>query len=190
MILGIATVVVLVLLAIALLPSKKRDKDASQASGVGQSISVAPRDRSIFANSNFKEEAEAIASEYQRRADEAWLEELSAEGIDVAEVANQDDNPQVMTDMLQHGPVMAGRETQERMPRDWWSTSETTVEAELPATIGRSTYEQDDGEGVITRSQVRDFLIDTTDLLLSRDWITAASWRSDLGDRWRHDVRL
>ena len=50
------------------------------------------------------------------------------------------------------------------------------VEAELPATIGRSTYEQDDGEGVITRSQVRDFLIDTTDLLLSADWNAAASW--------------
>lgn len=38
---------------------------------------------------------------------------------------------------------------------------------ELQATIGRSHYQQDDGSGVITRSQVRDFLIDTDDLLLS-----------------------
>jgi hypothetical protein len=39
--------------------------------------------------------------------------------------------------------------------------------AELQATIGRSHYQQDDGHGVVTRSQVRDFLIDTHDLLLS-----------------------
>ena len=38
---------------------------------------------------------------------------------------------------------------------------------ELVATIGRSMYDQDDGEGIITRSQVRDFLIDTNLLLLS-----------------------
>ena len=38
---------------------------------------------------------------------------------------------------------------------------------ELVATTGRSMYDQDDGEGIITRSQVRDFLIDTNLLLLS-----------------------
>ena len=38
---------------------------------------------------------------------------------------------------------------------------------ELTAVIGRSPYQQDDGEGVITRAQVRDFLIDTHSLLLS-----------------------
>ena len=38
---------------------------------------------------------------------------------------------------------------------------------ELTAVIGRSPYQQDDGEGVITRAQVRDFLIDTHALLLS-----------------------
>jgi hypothetical protein len=37
----------------------------------------------------------------------------------------------------------------------------------LKATIGKSMYDQDDGEGVVTRSQVRDFLIDTQSLLLS-----------------------
>lgn len=38
---------------------------------------------------------------------------------------------------------------------------------EVSATVGRSTYRQDDGNGVITRSHVRDFLIDTQELLLS-----------------------
>ncbi|TWU40171.1 hypothetical protein Q31b_35160 [Novipirellula aureliae] len=38
---------------------------------------------------------------------------------------------------------------------------------ELSATIAKSEYEQDDGDGVITRAQVRDFLIDTDTLLLS-----------------------
>lgn len=38
---------------------------------------------------------------------------------------------------------------------------------ELVATVAKSHYQQDDGSGVITRSQVRDFLIDTQSLLLS-----------------------
>jgi hypothetical protein len=37
----------------------------------------------------------------------------------------------------------------------------------LRATIGKSMYDQDDGEGIVTRSQVRDFLIDTRDLITS-----------------------
>jgi len=61
-----------------------------------------------------------------------------------------------------------------------WLTSKLTTHASrevvyrrgelgvtLQATIGRSMYDQDDGEGVITRSQVRDFLIDTYSLLSS-----------------------
>lgn len=39
--------------------------------------------------------------------------------------------------------------------------------AELSAVIGRSSYQQDSGDGLVTRSQVRDFLIDTQSLLLS-----------------------
>ncbi len=39
--------------------------------------------------------------------------------------------------------------------------------AELSATIGKSMYDQDDGEGIVIRSQVRDFLIDTQSLLNS-----------------------
>ena len=41
------------------------------------------------------------------------------------------------------------------------------VTAELTATIGVSRYEQDDGEGIVTRAQVRDYLIDTQSLIQS-----------------------
>ena len=41
------------------------------------------------------------------------------------------------------------------------------LSVEFPATIGKSEYEQDDGEGIITRAQVRDFLINSKDLLNS-----------------------
>ena len=41
------------------------------------------------------------------------------------------------------------------------------LSVELPATIGKSEYEQDDGEGIVTQAQVRDFLINTKDLLQS-----------------------
>lgn len=37
----------------------------------------------------------------------------------------------------------------------------------IRATIGKSMYDQDDGEGIVTRSQVRDFLINTRDLTTS-----------------------
>jgi len=41
------------------------------------------------------------------------------------------------------------------------------LSAEVRATIGRSLYDQDNGEGIVTRSQVRDYLIDTSELLNS-----------------------
>ncbi len=34
------------------------------------------------------------------------------------------------------------------------------------ATVGRTIFEQDDGTGVIVRTEVRDYLIDTADLVL------------------------
>lgn len=71
MILGIATVVVLVLVAVALLPAKKRDRDGNNL-GFTQPF-VRPTN---FRQQQLNEEAEAIADEYQRRADEAWREEL------------------------------------------------------------------------------------------------------------------
>ena len=73
MILGIATVVVLVLVALAILPAKKRDRDTSTPNFV-QSFTRPAN----FRQQQLSEEAEAIADEYQRRADEAWREELGA----------------------------------------------------------------------------------------------------------------
>ena len=70
MILGIATVVVLVLVAVALLPARKRDQDGGNASLL-QPLSRPTNVR----QQQLTEEAEAIADEYQRRADEAWREE-------------------------------------------------------------------------------------------------------------------
>jgi hypothetical protein len=37
----------------------------------------------------------------------------------------------------------------------------------VKATIGRTVFEQDDGTGVIVRTQVRDYLIDTVDLVIA-----------------------
>jgi hypothetical protein len=71
-----------------------------------------------------------------------------------------------MTDMLHTGQSWLSEKLRTHASR-LVTYQRDNVEAELPATIGRSTYEQDDGEGIITRSQVRDFLIDTADLLLS-----------------------
>ncbi|QDV85473.1 hypothetical protein [Planctomycetes bacterium TBK1r] len=76
MFLGIATVVVLVLLAVLVLPSKKRDADTKQTSNTILPFQSPERSQNLR-EQQVQEEAEAIASEYQRRADEAWLEELS-----------------------------------------------------------------------------------------------------------------
>ena len=52
------------------------------------------------------------------------------------------------------------------------------LSVELPATIGKSEYEQDDGEGTITRAQASDHLINSKDLLNS-----AIGTRPRRGDR-------
>jgi len=39
--------------------------------------------------------------------------------------------------------------------------------ASVQATVGRTVFEQDDGSGVIVRTEVRDYLIDTVDLVLA-----------------------
>ena len=71
-----------------------------------------------------------------------------------------------MTDMLREGQSWLAEKLKSHASR-LVVYHRDSAEAELPATIGRSIYEQDDGEGILTRSQVRDFLIDTADLLLS-----------------------
>ena len=64
-----------------------------------------------------------------------------------------------MSDLLEVGQKWLGGKL-----RDHASQSVTykrdSDEAQLQATIGKSTYEQHDGEGVVIKSQVLDFLID------------------------------
>ncbi len=68
--------------------------------------------------------------------------------------------------MLHRGQAwLAGKLTKHASRRVVYRRDELGVE--LSATIAKSEYEQDDGEGVITRAQVRDYLIDTNALLLS-----------------------
>ncbi len=72
----------------------------------------------------------------------------------------------VMTDMLQKGQEwLASKLTQHASRQVVYRRGE--LGATLQATIGKSMYDQDDGEGIVTRSQVRDFLIDTYALLSS-----------------------
>ncbi len=73
---GIATVVVLLLIAVALLPSKKRDRDTNQANTVLNPFQT-PERQANLREQQLQEESDAIASEYQRRSNEAWLDELS-----------------------------------------------------------------------------------------------------------------
>lgn len=71
-----------------------------------------------------------------------------------------------MTDILRSGQAwLAGKLTQHASRHVVYRRDELGVE--LSATIAKSEYEQDDGDGIITRAQVRDFLIDTDSLLLS-----------------------
>ncbi len=73
---GIATVVVLLLIAVALLPSKKRERDTPQTNSVLNPFQ--PQERLVnLREQQLQEESDAIASEYQRRSNEAWLDELS-----------------------------------------------------------------------------------------------------------------
>lgn len=76
MTLGIAIIVVLVLIAVALLPPKKRDRDVNQSSPVINPFQTQERQANLR-EQQLQEESEAIASEYQRRSNEAWLDELS-----------------------------------------------------------------------------------------------------------------
>ena len=71
-----------------------------------------------------------------------------------------------MSDILQRGQAwLSDKLTTHASRTVVYRRAELGVE--LIATIGKSDYQQDDGEGIVTRSQVRDFLIDTRSLLLS-----------------------
>ena len=71
-----------------------------------------------------------------------------------------------MTDMLRKGQEWLSSKLTEHASREVVYRRDE-LGAVLKATIGKSEYDQDDGEGIVTRSQVRDFLIDTQSLLLS-----------------------
>jgi len=78
MILTIAVVVVLALLAIAVLPSRKRELAGEpvikQSAGLFQSQST-PVATSLR-EQQLREESDAIATEFRKRADEVWLAEI------------------------------------------------------------------------------------------------------------------
>lgn len=76
MILGIAIVIVLVLLAVALFPARRRDVDIKQS--VVPTLIAAPEPvrSTTLRKQQLLEEAMAVAQEYERRADEVWLDEL------------------------------------------------------------------------------------------------------------------
>jgi hypothetical protein len=76
MILGIVTVVVLILLAIALLPVRKREPQTKQTVSAPILYPAEPTRAATLRQQQVEEEATAIASEYRRAADQLWIEEL------------------------------------------------------------------------------------------------------------------
>ena len=79
MLLTIAVIVVVVLLAVALLPVRKREPEQlRQASPVAflTSEPAQPVRQTTLRQQQLDEEANAVASEYQRRADAVWLDEV------------------------------------------------------------------------------------------------------------------
>ena len=79
MLLAIAIIVVVVLLAVALLPVKKREPEQlKQASPVAflTPEPAQPARQTTLRQQQLDEEANAVASEYQRRADAVWLDEV------------------------------------------------------------------------------------------------------------------
>jgi hypothetical protein len=79
MLLSIAVIVVIVLLAIALLPVRKNEplqlKQALPAA-LFTPEPARPVRQTTLRQQQLDEEANAVASEYQRRADAVWLEEV------------------------------------------------------------------------------------------------------------------
>lgn len=79
MLLAIAIIVVVVLLAVALIPAKKREQEQlKQASPVAflTPEPAQPVRQTTLRQQQLDEEANAVASEYQRRADAVWLDEV------------------------------------------------------------------------------------------------------------------
>ena len=71
----IAVVVVLVLLVVAVYPAKPQEQDR-RATKKASNTSQTSATNSSLREQQLREESEAIASEYRRRADEVWIGEI------------------------------------------------------------------------------------------------------------------
>ncbi len=71
-----------------------------------------------------------------------------------------------MSDLLQRGSDWLQDQRKQHATREvtYRRGTESVV---VKATIGRTLFEQEDGAGVTIRQQVRDYLIDTADLVLA-----------------------
>ena len=79
MLLAIAIIVVVVLLAVALLPVKKREPEQLKQASPVDFLTPEPAQpvrQTTLRQQQLDEEANAVASEYQRRADAVWLDEV------------------------------------------------------------------------------------------------------------------
>ena len=79
MLLAIAVIVVVVLLAVALLPVKKREPEQLKQASPVAFLTPEPAQsvrQTTLRQQQLDEEANAVASEYQRRADAVWLDEV------------------------------------------------------------------------------------------------------------------
>ena len=77
MLLSVAIIVVLVLLAVAVFPTKPREQRepaVKQSSDLFQPAGLASA--TSLREQQLREESEAIATEYRKRADEVWLGEI------------------------------------------------------------------------------------------------------------------
>jgi hypothetical protein len=71
-----------------------------------------------------------------------------------------------MGDLLNQGSAWLEGQRKKHATREvtYWRGADAVA---VKATIGRTLFEQDDGAGVTVRVQVRDYLIDTADLVLA-----------------------
>jgi hypothetical protein len=79
MLLAIAIIVVVVLLAVALIPVKKREPEQLKQAPPVAFLTPEPAQpvrQTTLRQQQLDEEANAVASEYQRRADAVWLDEV------------------------------------------------------------------------------------------------------------------
>lgn len=79
MLLAIAIIVVVVLLAVALIPAKRREPEQLKQASPVAFLTPEPAQsvrQTTLRQQQLDEEANAVASEYQRRADAVWLDEV------------------------------------------------------------------------------------------------------------------